>query len=61
MKKMTRSHQALEKTNFTQKSDLSLRALSTASDLMQKLSLRQKSAIFCQQIHDNRMAWINHK
>ena len=53
MKKMTRSHQALEKTNFTQKSDSSLRALSTASDLMQKLSLRQKSAIFCQQIHDN--------
>lgn len=43
MKKMTRSHQALEKTNFTQKSDSSLRALSTASDLMQKLSLcRQK-------------------
>ncbi|XP_061271659.1 centrosomal protein of 290 kDa isoform X2 [Bos javanicus] len=53
MKKVTRSHQALEKTNFTQKSDSSLRALSTASDLMQKLSLRQKSAIFCQQIHDN--------
>nr|XP_025140139.1 centrosomal protein of 290 kDa isoform X2 [Bubalus bubalis] len=53
MKKVTRSHQALEKTNFTQKSDSSLRALSTASDLMQKLSLRQKSAVFCQQIHDN--------
>ena len=52
MKKMTRSHQALEKTNFTQKSDSSLRALSTASDLMQKLSLRQKSAIFCQQIQE---------
>lgn len=54
VKKVTRSHQALEKTNFTQKSDSSLRALSIASDLMQKLSLRQKSAIFCQQIHDNR-------
>ncbi|XP_059742110.1 centrosomal protein of 290 kDa isoform X2 [Bos taurus] len=53
MKKVTRSHQALEKTNFTQKSDSSLRALSAPSDLMQKLSLRQKSAIFCQQIHDN--------
>ncbi|OWK16629.1 CEP290 [Cervus elaphus hippelaphus] len=54
VKKVTRSHQALEKTNFTQKSDSSLRALSIASDLTQKLSLRQKSAIFCQQIHDNR-------
>lgn len=54
MKKVSGSHQALEKTNFTQKSDSSLRALSTASDLMQKLLLRQKSAILCQQIHENR-------
>nr|XP_045370779.1 centrosomal protein of 290 kDa isoform X3 [Camelus bactrianus] len=54
MKKVSRSHQALEKTNFTQKSAASLQALSTASDLMQKLPVRQKSAIFCQQIHDNR-------
>ncbi|XP_070456158.1 centrosomal protein of 290 kDa isoform X5 [Equus przewalskii] len=54
MKKVSRGHQALEKTSFTQKNDSSLQALSTASDLMQKLSLRQKSAIFCQQLHDNR-------
>lgn len=54
MKKVSRSHQTLEKTNFTQKSDSSFQALSTASDLMQKVSLRQKSAIFCQQIHDYR-------
>ncbi|XP_072829366.1 centrosomal protein of 290 kDa isoform X2 [Vicugna pacos] len=54
MKKVSRSHQTLEKTNFTQKSAASLQALSTASDLMQRLPVRQKSAIFCQQIHDNR-------
>ncbi|XP_027449463.1 centrosomal protein of 290 kDa isoform X1 [Zalophus californianus] len=54
MKKVSRSCQALEKTSFIQKSSSSLQALSTASDLMQKLSLRQKSAIFCEQIHDNR-------
>ncbi|XP_008566836.1 PREDICTED: centrosomal protein of 290 kDa [Galeopterus variegatus] len=54
MKKVSRSHQALEKTSSIQKSDSSFQALSTASDLMQKLSLRQKSAIFFQQIHGNR-------
>lgn len=54
MQKVSRSHQALEKTNFPQKSNSSLQALSIASDLMQKLSLRQKSAIFCQQIYDNK-------
>ncbi|KAF3814592.1 hypothetical protein GH733_017750 [Mirounga leonina] len=53
-KKVSRSCQALEKTSFIQKSSSSLQALSTASDLMQKLSFRQKSAIFCEQIHDNR-------
>nr|XP_012613304.1 centrosomal protein of 290 kDa isoform X2 [Microcebus murinus] len=53
MKKVSRSHQTVEKT-FIQKSDSSFQALSTASDLMQKLSLRQKSTIFCQQIHDHR-------
>lgn len=54
VKNVSRSHQVLEKTSFTQKTSSSLQALSTASDLMQKLSLRQKSAIFCEQIHDNR-------
>uniref|UniRef100_A0A8I3P8C4 Centrosomal protein 290 n=1 Tax=Canis lupus familiaris TaxID=9615 RepID=A0A8I3P8C4_CANLF len=54
MKQVSRSCQTLEKTSFTQKSSSSLQALSTASDLMQKLSLRQKSAIFCEQIHGNR-------
>lgn len=54
LKKVSESHQAPEKTSFTQESNLSLQALSTASDLMWKLSLRQKSAIFCQQIHDNK-------
>ncbi|XP_047285515.1 centrosomal protein of 290 kDa isoform X10 [Homo sapiens] len=54
MKKVSRSHQALEKTSFVQKSNSSFHGLSTASDIMQKLSLRQKSAIFCQQIHENR-------
>lgn len=54
VKKVSRSCQALEKTSVTQKSNSSLQALSTASDLMRKLSLRQKSAIFCQQIHDNK-------
>lgn len=49
MKKVSESHQALEKTSFTQKSNSSLQALSTASDLMQNLSFRQKSATFCQQ------------
>ncbi|XP_027630113.1 centrosomal protein of 290 kDa isoform X1 [Tupaia chinensis] len=53
MNKESKNYQALEKTSFIQKSDSSFQALSTASDLMQKLSLRQKSAIFCQQIHDN--------
>ncbi|XP_064139831.1 centrosomal protein of 290 kDa isoform X4 [Loxodonta africana] len=52
LKKVSRSQQALEKTSFIQKSD-SFQALSTTSDLTQRLSLRQKSAIFCQQIHDN--------
>lgn len=54
LKKVSESHQAPEKTSFTQESNLSLQALSTASDLVWKLSLRQKSAIFCQQIHDNK-------
>lgn len=54
VKKESRSHQALEKTSFVQKSNSSFHGLSTASDIMQKLSLRQKSAIFCQQIHENR-------
>lgn len=54
VKKVSRSYQALEKTSVTQKSSSSLQALSTASDLMRKLSLRQKSAIFCQQIHGNK-------
>lgn len=54
LKKVSESHQAPEKTSFTQESNLSLQALSTASDLMWKLSLRQKSAIFCQQIHDKK-------
>ncbi|KAM9673320.1 centrosomal protein of 290 kDa isoform 1-T2 [Trichechus inunguis] len=53
LKKVSRSQQALEKTNFIPKSDSSFQALSTASYLMRKLSLRQKSAIFCQQIHDS--------
>uniref|UniRef100_A0A8I5R282 Centrosomal protein 290 n=1 Tax=Papio anubis TaxID=9555 RepID=A0A8I5R282_PAPAN len=54
VKKESRSHQALEKTSFVQKSNSSFHGLSTASDIMQKLSLRQKSAIFCQQIRENR-------
>nr|XP_058164499.1 centrosomal protein of 290 kDa isoform X1 [Dasypus novemcinctus] len=53
VKKVSSSHQALEKTSFIQKGDSSFPALTTASDLMQKLSLRQKSVIFCQQIPDN--------
>ncbi|XP_042638626.1 centrosomal protein of 290 kDa [Orycteropus afer afer] len=52
LNKVSRSQQTLEKTNIIQKSDSS-QVLSTASDLMQRLSLRQKSAIFCQQIHQN--------
>ncbi|XP_045686363.1 centrosomal protein of 290 kDa isoform X1 [Phyllostomus hastatus] len=54
MKKVLRIHHAPEKTSFTLKSTSSLRALSTASDLMKKLSLRQKSAIFCPRIHDDK-------
>nr|XP_037852666.1 centrosomal protein of 290 kDa isoform X5 [Chlorocebus sabaeus] len=54
VKKESRSHQALENTSFVQKSNSSFHGLSTASDIMQKLSLRQKSAIFCQQIRENR-------
>ncbi|XP_037704299.1 centrosomal protein of 290 kDa isoform X1 [Choloepus didactylus] len=53
MKNVPRSHQSLEKTSFMRKSDSSFQGLSAASDLIQKLSLRQNSAIFCQQIHDN--------
>ncbi|XP_069908777.1 centrosomal protein of 290 kDa isoform X2 [Oryctolagus cuniculus] len=52
MKKESRRHQALEKTSCKQKSDSSFQAISTASDLMRKLSLRQKSAVFCQQFND---------
>ncbi|XP_074258552.1 centrosomal protein of 290 kDa isoform X1 [Saimiri boliviensis] len=54
VKKVSRSHQAVEKTSFGQKRNSSFHGLSAASDLMQKLSLRQKYAIFCQQIHENR-------
>lgn len=54
MKKVSRIHHTPEKTSFTLKSTSSLRALSTASDLMKKLSLRQKSAVFCPQIHDDK-------
>ncbi|KAG8513961.1 Centrosomal protein of 290 kDa, partial [Galemys pyrenaicus] len=54
MKKESRSPPALEKTSFTQKSESNEQALSAASDLLQKLSLRQKSAIFSQQILVNR-------
>lgn len=54
LKKVSEKDQAPKKTSFTQESNLSLQALSTASDLMWKLSLRQKSAIFRQQIHDHK-------
>nr|XP_054094682.1 centrosomal protein of 290 kDa isoform X2 [Callithrix jacchus] len=54
VKKVSRSHQAVEKTSFGQKCNSSFHGLSTASDLTLKLSLRQKYAIFCQQIHENR-------
>lgn len=54
MEKRSKSHQALKKISFTQKSNSSLQMLSAASDLMQKVSLWQKSALFCPQIHDDR-------
>uniref|UniRef100_A0A8B7UIN7 Centrosomal protein of 290 kDa-like n=1 Tax=Castor canadensis TaxID=51338 RepID=A0A8B7UIN7_CASCN len=53
MKKLSGSHQTIEKTSSIQKNNSSFQASPTASDLMQKLSLRQKSAVFCQQIHDH--------
>ncbi|XP_069845570.1 centrosomal protein of 290 kDa isoform X2 [Dipodomys merriami] len=53
MKKLPVSHPAQEKTSFIQISNSSLQASPTASDLMQKLSLRQKSEVFCQQIYDH--------
>ncbi|XP_060049521.1 centrosomal protein of 290 kDa-like [Erinaceus europaeus] len=52
LKKLSRSHQSLQKSNVTQQSNSPSQALSAASELMQKLSLRQKSAVFCQQIRD---------
>lgn len=53
MKKVSGSHQALEKTRFLQKSSSSFQASPTASELIQKLSHRQKSAVFCQQLYDH--------
>ena len=55
LKKVSRSHHVPGKRSFTLKSTSTLRALSTASDLMQKLSLRQKSPVFCPQIHDDKV------
>ncbi|KAM4882920.1 centrosomal protein of 290 kDa isoform 2-T2 [Thomomys bottae] len=52
MRKLSVSHPALEKTSFLQTSTSSFQASPTASELMQKLSLRQKSEVFCQQIYD---------
>lgn len=53
MKKVSGSQQALEKTTFLQKSSSSFQASPRASELMQKLSHRQKSKVFCQQSYDH--------
>ncbi|XP_048214578.1 centrosomal protein of 290 kDa isoform X5 [Perognathus longimembris pacificus] len=53
MKKLSVSHPAIEKNSFIKTSNSSFQASPTASDLMQKLSLRQKSEVFCQQISDH--------
>lgn len=53
MKKVSGSHQALEKTRVLQKSSSSFQASPTASELMQELSHRQKSAVFSQQSYDH--------
>lgn len=53
VKKVSGSQQALEKNIFLQKSSSSFQASPRASELMQKLSHGQKSAVFCQQSHDH--------
>ncbi|XP_059101218.1 centrosomal protein of 290 kDa [Peromyscus eremicus] len=53
VKRVSGSHQALEKTRFLQKSSSSFQASPTASELMQKLSHRQNSVVFCQQSYDH--------
>ncbi|KAH0507782.1 Centrosomal protein of 290 kDa [Microtus ochrogaster] len=53
VKKVSGSQQALEKTIFLQKSSSSFQASPRASELMQKLSHGQKSAVFCQQSYDH--------
>lgn len=53
VKKVSGSQQALEKNIFLQKSSSSFQASQQASELMQKLSHGQKSAVFCQQSHDH--------
>lgn len=53
MKKVSGSCQALEKTRLLQKSSSSSQASPTASEQMQKLSHRQKSAVFSHQSYDH--------
>lgn len=55
MKKVSGGQQALEETIFPQKSSSSFQASLRASELMQKLSHGQKSAVFWQQSYDHDM------
>ncbi|XP_051028972.1 centrosomal protein of 290 kDa [Acomys russatus] len=55
LKRGSGNHQGIEKTRFLQKSSSSFQASPTASELTQKLSHRQTSAVFSQQSLDHNM------
>ncbi|XP_031205984.1 centrosomal protein of 290 kDa isoform X2 [Mastomys coucha] len=53
MRRGSGNHRGLEKTTFLQKSSSSFQASAAASELIQKLSHRQSSAVFSQQLYDH--------